>query len=100
MDRFARHQGAIGAYLSEIYDAYHADHFARSKVIWDVGPVAWLVEPGWMDSALVASPILTSELTWSQDPHRHLIREVQSVDRDAIFADLFRKLERAAPAAR
>ena len=96
MDRFARHQGAIGAYLTEMYTAYYPDHYARSKAIWDLGPVAWLVDPSWTDSVLTASPILTSELTWSQDLHRHLIREVQSVDRDLIFADLFRKLERAA----
>jgi inosine-uridine nucleoside N-ribohydrolase len=98
MDRFVRDQGAIGAYLSEIYAGYYDDHYARSKVIWDIGPVAWLVEPDWTDSALVASPLLSSELTWSHDPHRHLIREVQAVQRDPIFADLFRKLERTAAA--
>jgi hypothetical protein len=36
---------------------------------------------------------LTTAQTWSHDPHRHLIREVRSVKRDPIFADLFRKLE-------
>jgi inosine-uridine nucleoside N-ribohydrolase len=96
MDRFARRQGSIGAYLREIFSDYYADHYGRSKPIWDLGPVAWLVQPGWTDSVIVTSPVLTSELTWSQDPHRHLIREVQSLDRDAIFADLFGKLERAA----
>jgi inosine-uridine nucleoside N-ribohydrolase len=96
VDRFIKGQGAIGEYLSGIYATYYDDHYARSKPIWDVGPIAWLVNPDWVDSVLTASPLLTSELTWSHDPHRHLIREVRALQRDAIFADLFHKLERAA----
>jgi hypothetical protein len=96
VDRFIKGQGAIGEYLSGIYATYYDDHYARSKPIWDIGPIAWLVNPDWVDSVLTASPLLTSELTWSHDPHRHLIREVRSLQRDAIFADLFHKLERAA----
>jgi hypothetical protein len=53
------------------------------------------MNPAWADSVLTASPILTGELTWSHDPHRHLIREIRRLDRDAIFADLFLKLEKA-----
>jgi hypothetical protein len=46
----------------------------------------------------VHSPILNDDLTWSHAPRRHLIREVLSVDRDAIFGDFFAKLSRHAPA--
>ena len=95
MERFVKGRGAIGDYLFEIYSAYYDDHFARSKEIWDLGPVAWLLHPEWVESALIHSPILNAERTWSHDPRRHLIREVFRVNRDAIFADLFRKLERA-----
>jgi purine nucleosidase len=92
VDAFVRPAGRIGAYLAKIFEAYRDDHFARSKVIWDVGAVAWLVNPEWTPSALVHSPVLTSEGTWSHDPRRHLIREMLQLDRDAIFGDLFRKL--------
>jgi len=44
-------------------------------------------------SEIVHSPILTSELTYSYDARRHFIRYAYMVNRDAIFADLFRKLQ-------
>jgi hypothetical protein len=93
LECFVKGRSAIGDYLCEIFAGYYPDHYARSKEIWDVGPVAWLINPEWADSVLIPSPILTTEQTWSYDPHRHLIREVRSVKRDSIFADLFRKLE-------
>jgi inosine-uridine nucleoside N-ribohydrolase len=93
MERFVKGRGAIGDYLYEIFSDYSPDHFARSKEIWDLAPLAWLVNPSWMQSALVHSPLLTQEKTWSHDPRRHFIREVISLRRDAIFGDLFKKLE-------
>ncbi len=94
IDRFVRGSSAIGDYLADIYAGHYSDHFARSKVLWDVGAVAWLVNPDWVPTAAVHSPLLTSEGTWSHDPHRHLIREALWADRDAIFGDLFGKLRR------
>jgi inosine-uridine nucleoside N-ribohydrolase len=95
--RFVAGSGAAGDYLYAIYSAYYADHFARSKELWDLGPIAWLVNPTWVPTALIHSPILTSAQTWSHDPRRHLMREALTVQRDAIFADLFRKLRGEQP---
>jgi purine nucleosidase len=92
IDRYARGTGPIGDYLAGIFAEYFTDHFARSKVLWDVGAVAWVVEPEWVPTVTVHSPVLTSEGTWSHDPRRHLIREALWTDRDAIFGDFFRKL--------
>jgi inosine-uridine nucleoside N-ribohydrolase len=94
LDRFVRPCGAIGSYLAESFDAYVPDTFAATRPIWDLAPLAWLVDPAWVASVLRPSPILTSELTWSIDPRRHPIREAIGVDRDSVFADLFRKLAR------
>jgi purine nucleosidase len=96
VDRFVKGRGPIGDYLSETYSACYDDHTGRSRAIWDMGPIAWLVDPAWANSALVHSPILTSEMTWSHDQARHLGREVRSVERDPIFRDFFAKLEVAA----
>jgi purine nucleosidase len=93
MERFVKGRGAIGNYLFQIFSDYSSNHFAWSKEIWDLAPVAWLVNPEWMQSALVPSPILTESQTWSHDPRRHFIREVLSLRRDAIFGDLFQKLQ-------
>jgi purine nucleosidase len=92
LEQFVAHANAVCDYLLQSFSAYYPNHFARSKEIWDVGAVAYLVNPHWCESALVASPILTDQLTWSIDLRRHLIREVVQVHRDAIFADLFTKI--------
>ena len=92
IDAYVRGTGPIGDYLADIFAGYYPDHFARSKVLWDVGVVAWLVNEAWVPTAVVHSPLLTDAGTWSHDPTRHLIREALWADRDEIFADLFRKL--------
>jgi purine nucleosidase len=97
IERHVRGAGAIGDYLADIYTGYYPEHFGRSKVLWDLGAVAWLVNPAWVPTAQVHSPLLTAEGTWSHDPRRHLIREALWVDRDAVFRDLFTKLRRRPP---
>jgi hypothetical protein len=91
-------RGAIGDYLVEIFRAYRDDHFARAKEIWDLACIAWLIDPEWVPSDLVPSPVLTEDLTWHQAPGRHPIRNARFVHRNPIFADLFRKLEDRAAA--
>jgi inosine-uridine nucleoside N-ribohydrolase len=94
--RYVQGRGAIGDYLTEIFKGYHADQYARSKVIWDVAAIAYLLDADWVPADLVHSPIVTDQATWSFDPSRHLIRCARSVNRDAIFGDLFTKLEQHA----
>jgi purine nucleosidase len=93
IERYVQGRGSIGDYLVQIFKGYYADHYARSKVIWDIAAIAYLINAGWVETDLVHSPIVTDQATWSFDPSRHLIRCARSVDRDAIFGDLFTKLE-------
>lgn len=99
IERYVRGRGQVGDYLADLYDAAFPDHFGRSRSLWDLGPVAWLVDPDWAPTMAVHSPLLTDQGTWSHDPFRHLILEVRSVERDAVFTDLFRKLDQASTAA-
>jgi len=79
-------------FLLERFRGYHPDHFAWAKELWDVSTVAWLVNPDWLPSVLIHSPILTDQLTWSVDHSRHFIRAAVDCHRNPIFADMFRKL--------
>ena len=97
IERYVEGQGAIGDYLASIFKAYHADHFAWSKVIWDIAGIAWLLDASWVPTEVVHSPILTDQLTWSLDRSRHLVRFATNVKRDPIFRDLFTKVAQAAP---
>lgn len=94
MERFVKGQGAIGDYLYEIFYNYHSNHYAWSKVIWDITAIAYMINPDWVPSIICNSPILTNDLTWSFNPLRHFVRVAIDADRDEIFGDLFRKLER------
>ena len=93
IDLYVRGTGPIGDYLADIFTDYYPDHFARSKVLWDMAVIAWLVDKAWVPTAVVHSPLLAETGTWSHDPTRHLIREALWADRDKIFADFFRKLQ-------
>jgi hypothetical protein len=86
--------GAIGDYLLKIFKDYREDHFAWSKVLWDMTAVAWVINHRWLPSALVHSPIVTNDYTYSFDDSRHLIRVVYHLHRDPIFRDFFTKLRK------
>jgi len=82
----------VGTYLTEIVSNYTEDSFAWSKVIWDISAIAYLINSDWVPTNLVHSPVLTDHKTWSFNQSRHFIRCATELNRDAIFADLFRKL--------
>jgi purine nucleosidase len=110
-------RGEIGAYLCSEFIDYADQVGADSRPIWDMAPIAWMIEPERVETALIYSPLLTTgpapsqpyraplhrdlqsvtdgdqHCTWNMDPRRHLIREAFRVNRDRIFRDFFRKLE-------
>jgi inosine-uridine nucleoside N-ribohydrolase len=94
LDRYVEPAGKLGAFLAGRVRGYHdeAGHMAWSKPIWDMAPVAYLIDHHWTPSILTPSPVLNADVTWSVDGSRHLIRYAQQVDRDAIFRDFFVKL--------
>ena len=107
MERYVKGQGPMGDYLHQLYthnplwpvlgmDANAARQGVYSWVIWDVINIAWLLNPDWVPSTLVRTPILRDDLHWQAAPNRHWMREAHAVQRDAIFADLFGKLALAA----
>lgn len=84
----------LSDYLYKIVEEYSGGREAWSKVIWDVSAVAWLVNPAWIPTNLVHSPVLTEQVTFSIDKSRHFIRMATDIYRDAVFRDLFTKLAR------
>jgi len=94
MERYVGGRGAIGDYLLDIFKKHHKDHFAWSKVLWDMTAVAWVINSNWLPSDIVHSPIPTDNYTFSFDNSRHMIRAVNFVNRDSIFRDFFTKLDK------
>ena len=93
MEAYVAGKGAIGDYLLAIFKDYRQDHFAWSKVLWDMTAVAWVINPDWLPSNVVHAPIVTDQYTLSFDDSRHFIRYVYHVNRDPIFRDFFIKLD-------
>lgn len=96
IEQHCRGAGPLGAYLAETFtaDSLTLGPPGTSKVIWDLVNVAWLVEPSWLVLHDVATPVLDEELRWAPRPHAPLMREAVSIDRDAVFRDLFARLAR------
>lgn len=92
LEAYLAGRSAVCDALVELYRAHAADHFGFAKEIWDLAAVAYLVNPGWVPTVLAPSPVLTDQVTWSEDRRRHLIRVATFVHRNEIFQDLFRKL--------
>ncbi len=85
--------GPIGGYLSALYSGQlFAGGDDKTKVIWDLATVGWLVQPEWTTHQLVRTPWLDDELRWRAGEDRPLMGEVVDLHRDAIFNDLFDKL--------
>ncbi|MGV1793649.1 nucleoside hydrolase [Rhizobium sp. A37_96] len=84
--------GEIGKFLAQRYKEYSDDHVGWSKEIWDMAPVAWLLNPDWCESIITHTPVLTDQVTWSVDQKRHPMRYVYRIHRDPILKDFFEKL--------
>lgn len=89
-------KGALPDYLASntIAALGYADDSPRSRVIWDVTAVAWLLNDGnrFLQSRLIPAPIPEYDGKYSPTPSDHLMRYVYHVNRDALMTDLFARL--------
>ena len=100
LEHFLKGKSRIADYLFDIFVEYSRERrkdpaYPYSKVIWDISAIAWLIAPKWVTTKMTPSPILGEGLKWQHDASRHQVRVATHVNRDAIFADLFKKLVRA-----
>jgi purine nucleosidase len=103
MQQWVKGRGAIGDYLHHLYthNPLHemravTDRERRTWVMWDIINIAWLINPDWVPTHLTTTPLLGDDLVWQPRADGPLMREAHAVDRDAIFADFYAKLDRAA----
>lgn len=68
----------------------------RSRVIWDVTAVAWLLNDGnrFMLSRVIKAPLPTYDNLYQDDPDGYDMRYVYFIDRDCLLNDLIRKLSK------
>lgn len=69
---------------------------APSRIIWDISTVAYAVNHNWCPSTLIPTPVLNDDITWTPgDASRHAMRVVNFIYRDAVFGDMFAKIQKA-----
>ena len=84
--------GEIGKFLySRTEDLIH-ERGTTSKIIWDIATVAYFSVPQAFRKEIIPSPVLNDDRSWGTGSGRHSITAVTSLDRDAVFSDLFEKL--------
>ena len=62
------------------------------KIIWDISTVAYFSVPRACKTRVIPAPVLNDDKSWAAAPGRREITVVESLDREAVFADLFAKL--------
>lgn len=73
----------------EYFARFSTEHVAWSRTVWDVSTIAFLKNPGWVQSTLMPSPVLRDDCTWGYaEPDRHSIRVANYCQRDLIFGDM------------
>ncbi|MER8403026.1 nucleoside hydrolase [Mesorhizobium sp. M1348] len=93
IERHVEPYGDIGQFLAHSFKELSDDHVGWSKQLWDMAPVAWLLNSDWCETVVTHTPVLTDQSTWSVDRTRHLMRYVYRIHRDPILKDFFSKLK-------
>ena len=100
LERQMRGRSAIGDYLLDTVveaapEQRGPEATSSTLAIWDMATIAWLVNPRWVESALVPSPLLGPDLIWFHNSNRHRVRVATRLLRDEVFTDFFRKIRTA-----
>lgn len=92
LEFYLRGKNELCDYLVDIVRSYTSKPYAWSKVIWDVAALAVLTLPEALGYSVIPAPYVTSECRYAFNGERHHYIYANRLSRDAIFADLFRKL--------
>jgi len=60
-------------------------------VMWDLAPIAWLIDPSWVQHDRVRSASVGADHRWQ--PGTGEITEAFRIDRKAVFADFFSRVQ-------
>ena len=94
LEYYLRGKSSLCDYLVDIVTTYppKGKEYCWSKVLWDISAVAVLDNPQALDTVIRATPILTDNCLYAYDDARHPMVYIRHLNRDMIFARLFRLL--------
>ncbi len=98
IDEFVRGHGLIGDYLAEIFHDWIRRKKMRSKPLWDITPVAYIVNPEWVPTTRQVAPKINQDMTWAHpEADRHTCLVAYDAKCDSILMDFFEKLQKNYP---
>jgi hypothetical protein len=86
-------RGQIGDYLFSIFEKHLVTYSLKTKPIWDMVNIAYLVNRNWTYSEIKARPRLKDDKTWDLENTGAFCKVVTDIKRDQIFEDFFTKLD-------
>lgn len=92
LEKYIKGKNNICDTLVELYKNYNSNHYGWAKEIWDIAAVAYVINPDWIPSDIVHTPVLNENCTYSFDNRRHLMKVAKFVNRNAIFKDMYNKI--------
>lgn len=84
----------IAGSLTALVEEALSGNMSRTRILWDLSAVAWVVDPGLLRLHWIHSPVLCPGLMYAADESRHLIRCAYHVQRDKLFTDFYQKIRR------
>jgi purine nucleosidase len=91
LDKELGGRSRVGTYLTETVRTYEDLQKGWAKVIWDLAATAWVLNPDWVPTRELPSPILLDDRKWKLDPSRHKIWVAEEVRRNEIMGDFYLK---------
>ncbi len=67
-------------------------NFAQTKVLWDLAPIAHLVNPDWFRTEIVKAPGLKDDGNYIPEMYDHPMLALTWVKRDAVIGDMFKRI--------
>lgn len=92
LEYYLKGKNELCDYLVDIVRSYTKKPYGWSKVVWDVAALAVLTMPEALRFSVLPTPYVTSECRYAFDGERQQYIYVNKINRDLLYADLFRKL--------
>ena len=92
LEHYLGGHGDVSEFLIGRFKSHDKNRYGWAKELWDMAPVAWLLNDTWVPSSLEPTPGLNDDLTWRLGEYAHKVRAATYVDRNAVLADFFHKL--------
>ena len=92
LKKYLENKSELCNYLIERFynDGYHG--VEKSRVIWDISVIAYMINKDWFETKQISCPIIQEDTSYEVTNNRHNITFVTKLDRNKIYEDLFNKL--------